>query len=324
MESPVLLTAFRRPDLTAQVLRAIRDARPSRLYAAVDGARPGIAGEAELVRRTVEAIRDGVDWHCRLELRVREQNLGCRFGVADAISWFLEHEPEGVILEDDCVPHPDFFVYCDELLARYRDDPRVFAVCGDNSLDVELTGPWSYGFIRYPNVWGWATWRRAWQHFDDDMTLWQQIRNDEAALRLALPHPKERSESQSIWNTLVDTGRPDTWDYRWSASCVLSGGLCAIPRRNMIENIGFGPDATHTTNAKWDPGLPALDLLPLVHPPMVVLDRPAELQVFLHGSDRLSGWPRWRMRLRSAARLIRSPARWDEFARLALRRLQGH
>lgn len=322
MESPVLLIGFRRPDLTAQVLDAIRAARPSRLYAAIDGPRPDVIGEGDLVRRTVDTIRDGVDWDCRLEVRVREKNLGCRFGVADAISWFLDNEPEGVILEDDCVPHPDFFAYCDDMLARYRDDPRVFAVCGDNSSDLQLTGPWSYGFIRYPNVWGWATWRRAWQHYDDRMGLWQRIREDEAALRLVLPHPVERAGMRELLDTLVDTGRPDTWDYRWSAACILNGGLCAIPRRNMVENIGFGPDATHTTNSAHDPQVTASSLLPLVHPPLVALDRPAEVQVFLRGSDLLEGWARWRARLSTAARLLRSPARWAEFVRVARSRMR--
>lgn len=322
MESPVLLIGFRRPDLTAQVLKAIRDARPSRLYAAVDGARPGIAGEAELVRRTVETIRDGIDWDCHIELRVRDRNLGCRFGVADAISWFLEREPEGVILEDDCVPHPDFFDYCDELLARYRDDPRVFAVSGDNSSDIELTGTWSYGFIRHPNVWGWATWRRAWQHYDDGMKLWQRIRDDEAALRLVMPHPVERTRMHELFNTLVDTGRPDSWGYRWTAACILNGGLCAIPRSNMVANTGFGPDATHTTNSAHDPQLKAAGILPIVHPPLVALDRRAELQVFLRGSDLLEGWPRWEARVRTAMRLLRSPARWAELVRVARSRLR--
>lgn len=322
MESPVLLVGFRRPDLTAQVLHAIRDARPSRFYAAIDGPRPGVAGEDELVHRTVKTICDGVDWDCRLELRVRDQNLGCRFGVADAISWFLEREPEGVILEDDCVPHPDFFAYCDELLARYRDDPRVFAVCGDNSSDLQLTGPWSYGFIRYPNVWGWATWRRAWQHYDDGMGLWQRIRDDEAALRLVLPHPVERSGMHDLLNRLVDTGRPDTWDYRWTAACILSGGLCAIPRRNMVENIGFGPDATHTTSSTLDPQVTARSLLPILHPPLVAIDRPAEIQVFVPESDKLEGASPWRARLSTAARLLRSQARYEKLVSVPRSRMR--
>jgi len=323
MESPVLLIAFRRPDLTDRVLASLRQARPARVYAAIDGPRDGIPGEAGLVEQTIRTIRAGVDWDCQLELRVRNANLGCRFGVADAITWFLSSEPEGVILEDDCVPHPDFFAYCDDLLERYRDDARVFAVCGDNSSELQFTGPWSYGFVRYPNVWGWATWRRAWQHYyDDGMALWQTIRTDEAALELVFPHPVERTGMRDLLDTLVDTGRPDTWDYRWSAACVLNGGLCAIPRVNMVENIGFRADATHTTKASSDPHVPAAGLLPLLHPPVVVLDRPAERQVFLRGSDLLEGWPRWRARVRTAMTLTLNPTRWRDLGRTVRSRLR--
>lgn len=319
--SPVLIVAFRRPDLTAQVLDAVRAAEPARLYAAIDGPREDVPGEEDLVAATREVIERAADWDVELHLRVREQNLGCRRGVADAIDWFFRHEPEGIILEDDCVPHPDFFPYCDELLQRYRDDPRVFAVCGDNSSMIDLSGPWSYGFIRYPNVWGWASWRRAWAHYDDSMALWQAVRRDEDALALVLPEMQERAGMRQLLDTLVDTGRPDTWDYRWSAACVLNGGLCAIPSHSLVENIGFGPDATHTRRREDAPRHAVRGLLPLAHPPLVVWDRPAERQVFLRGSDLLEGWARWRMRGRTALRLLAAPGRWRELGRTVRLRL---
>lgn len=321
VRSPVLLIAFRRPDLTVHVLDAIRASRPSRLYAAIDGPRAGVPGEADLVSATREAIEAAADWDVELHLRIRPENLGCRRGVADAIDWFFSNEPEGIILEDDCVPHPDFFAYCDELLERYRQDPRVFAICGDNSSAIGLSGPWSYGFIRYSNVWGWASWRRAWTHFDDSMALWQTIRHDEDALALVFPDPRERDGMRRLLDTLVDTGRPDTWDYRWSAACVLNGGLCAIPRHSLVENVGFRPDATHTRRDDDAPQQAARALLPLDHPPLVAWDRPAERQVFLRGSDLEDGFARWRTRGRTALRMLVTPRRWGDLGRTARSRL---
>lgn len=323
MKSPVLLIAFRRPEPTAQVLATIRAQQPARLYAAVDGPRPGIPGEDDFVRRTVNTIRDAVDWDCRLELRVREQNLGCRFGVADAITWFFEQESEGIILEDDCVPHPDFFRYCDEMLDRYREDSRVFAICGDNSSSIHPSGPWSYSFIRHPNVWGWASWRRAWAHYDDSMEQWERVTHDEAALSIIFPETIEREQFKQLFDQLLLTGRPDTWDYRWTANCILSSALCAIPRVNMVTNVGFGDDATHTRRHDQTAHLLAQSPYPLIHPPIAVLDRQAERHVFLRGSELLTGWPRWSRRISTAVALAVRPARWREFARMTLVRLRG-
>jgi hypothetical protein len=321
VRSPVLLIAFRRPDLTEQVLNAIRGARPARFYVAIDGPRSDVPGEAELVVSTRDLIERAADWNVELHVRARTENLGCRKGVADAIDWFFTHEPEGIILEDDCVPHPDFFTYCDELLERFRDDPRIFAICGDNSSSIELSGPWSYGFIRHPNVWGWASWRRAWAHYDDSMEDWRRVTDDPDALRLIFPEQREREAMKALLDRLAFEGRPDTWDYRWTANCILATAMCAIPRVNMVTNIGFRSDATHTVRPAEGAGLLARSPYPLSHPPIAVLDRQAERHVFLRGSDLLTGWPRWRRRIATAARLAIRPKQWRAFSSAAKLRL---
>jgi hypothetical protein len=242
--------------------------------------------------------------------------------VADAISWFFSEQTEGIILEDDCVPHVDFFRYCDEMLARYRDDRRVMAVSGDNSSSLELSGAWSYGFIRHPNVWGWATWRRAWELYDDEMHAWQRVSDDDDALRLIFPEDIERTRMKHLFDALVRTGSPDSWGYRWTASCILAGGLAAIPRVNMVQNIGFGADATHTRRKSDDPGLAAESPFPLTHPPMVLYDRPAERQVFSRGSDLLFGLAKWKRRARTAGTLALSPSRWRELLRVLRHRMR--
>lgn len=179
LATPVLRLTFNRPDTTAQVLEAIRDARPEQLFVASDGPRPHVANDADRVAQTRAVVERLVDWPCRIEHRYSDTNQGCRVGVSSAISWFFEHVEEGIILEDDCVPHPDFFGYCTELLERYRDDERVMSIGGSNTVELSLSDQRAtYCFVSQPLVWGWATWRNAWQDYDSDLDRWRAIRRD--------------------------------------------------------------------------------------------------------------------------------------------------
>ena len=165
MNTPsVLFVIFRRPEATARVFEAIRRARPSRLFVAADGPRPGRQDEAELCRQT-RAVVERVDWPCQVVTRFQETNQGIKEGVTGAISWFFSQVDEGIILEDDCLPHPDFFPYCAALLKQYRDDERVFHVGGNNFQPKSRVMAESYYFSRYNHIWGWATWKRAWDRY---------------------------------------------------------------------------------------------------------------------------------------------------------------
>ncbi len=177
MQSPILLLVFNRPDTTRQVFETIRAARPPRLYVAADGPRPGRAGEAERCAE-VRELTTQIDWPCELKTLFRNENLGCKIGVSSAIDWFFQNEPEGIILEDDVVPLPSFFLYCDVLLDRYRNDIRVGVISGSNLVSNHLMLEESYFFSRYNHIWGWASWRRAWDHYDVTMASWPEWRNN--------------------------------------------------------------------------------------------------------------------------------------------------
>ena len=243
-----LLLVFNRPDTTAQVFAAVRAARPARLYVAADGARAQRAGEAQLVEQA-RAIASAVDWPCELRTRFRERNLGCRQSVSEAIGWFFEQEPEGIVLEDDCVPAPAFFPYCAELLARYRDDERIGIVCGTALGDLGGLGLlWDdedYVYSRYPSVWGWASWRRVWRDYDVGMAQWARRREDILALTA---HGRLRARQGAIYDR-VAAGAIDTWDYQVSYLLWTTQRLAIAPRGNLIENVGFRADATHTRHA---------------------------------------------------------------------------
>ncbi len=274
---PVLFLVFNRPQTTVLVMEAIRASRPKRLYVAADGPREGKPGEAE---RCAEArrIATQVDWPCEVRTLFREGNLGCRDAVSSAITWFFEREPEGIILEDDCLPSPCFFPYCAELLTRFRDDERIMCITGNN-FQQDMSGyPYSYYFSKYNHIWGWATWRRAWQCYDDTMKLYPEYvgRNFFKSLS-GSPGFSDywRNEFNQVFHRKLDT-----WDYVWTFTCWANSGLTCTPHVNLVSNIGFGPDATHCRDNNSASNLPRVDIqFPLKHPPLIVRNTDADAHV---------------------------------------------
>jgi len=271
---PVLLIAWRRPNTLSKVIDALRPVAPSRIFVACDGPRPNHPTEAKRVLAVREAIDQGIDWPCKIERLYSDTNQGCRLGVSKAIDWFFDQVEEGIILEDDCVPHPDFFSYCAELLARYRHDSRVWCISGDNFQNGHWRGDGSYYFSRYNHCWGWASWRRCWQHYDSELSEWQALL-DSGLLETMFEDPLERQYWSCIWQRLIDVGQPDTWDYQWTFTCLVNGGLTALPNRNLVSNVGFGPDAAHTTRIAM-PTVVEQGLGRLIHPRFLLRDLQAD------------------------------------------------
>lgn len=265
---PVLFLVFNRPDTTARVFEAIRRARPERLYVAADGPRPDRVGEDEKVRE-VRGIVDRVDWPCEVRTLFREENLGCKRAVSEAISWFFEAEPEGIVLEDDCLPEPSFFRFCGELLARYRDDERVAMISGDNFQFGRQRTDASYYFSRYLHIWGWASWRRAWKHYDVGATAWPTMRDDGWLASLTSSADEARFWSKAF--QAVYDGSLDTWDYQWVLAAWSQNMLAAMPETNLISNIGFGSEATHTRGQNAYAEMSTAPMtFPLRHPEIVL------------------------------------------------------
>ncbi|WPJ97374.1 hypothetical protein SH580_06585 [Coraliomargarita algicola] len=264
MNTPTLIIIFNRPQKTRTLIDALRPVRPNRIYVAADGPRPDREGEAALCEET-RAIIDTIDWPCEIFKDYSKENMGCGPRPATAISWVFEHEESAIILEDDCIPDPSLFPYCSELLEKYKSDSQIMQICGTNHID-NLQIEESYFYTHYISCWGWATWRRAWQHFDYDMTdckeepvteLLQGIFNDIPSIK--------------FWkNTLLKTqeGDDSVWDYRWQYAVWKKQGLCIIPRVNLVSNIGFGLDSTHTFDIKNPDNSKKINTIkqPLIHP----------------------------------------------------------
>jgi hypothetical protein len=296
----VLMVIFNRPEQTMQTFAPIRRARPPRLYLAADGPRPGRPDDGPRCAAARTAVLEAIDWPCELQLLLRDENLGCRRAVSSAIDWFFAQEEAGIIVEDDCLLADDFFPYADELLERYRDDQRIGTVSAMAIDDLAPRDGAGYRFTRHHQLWGWASWRRAWQYYDVDMAGWPQLR-DGAWLAAAGDGSRRYAR---YWQTRFDAcvrGAIDTWDYQWLYACLTQQMLGIVPAVNLVSNIGYGPDATHTLHA--GDGLAARPhgtlAFPLHHPTTLVRDVAADRRAdtTIHAVDNPL-WRRIRRRLR--------------------------
>lgn len=315
MRSPVALLVFNRPDLTALVFETVRAAKPPALFVAADGPRPDHPADAELCDRT-RAVCDDVDWPCEVHHKYEEVNLGCGPAVAGGLDWVFDHVDRAIVLEDDCVPDPSFFPFCDELLERYADDERVMQIAG-SSLRAPRSAfaGRSYGFAAFGLVWGWATWRRAWRLCDRSMPTWPSFRDD--GLVDGLPMSRRRRQHLRREFDRIYAGH-GTWDHQWQYTVLSEHGLSAYPETNLVSNVGFRADATQNPLAGEFADVPAQPLdFPLRHPAIVAenphLERYLEREI-LRSSGRAvellrKVLPSHRVRRTLRRALFRSPPR---------------
>lgn len=275
MTVPVLVIVFNRPELTRRCLEAVAASSPERVLVAADG--PRDEPEAALCARTREVV-DDAGFSCPVDRHYADVNLGCGIRVHTAIDWALSRHESVIVLEDDCIAAPTFFGYCRELLAHHRNDERVMHVSGNNFQPRQPTGEHGYYFSKYTHAWGWATWRRAWRHFDHAMARWPELKASGLVERWCTDRYERR-----YWHAVFDRvhrGAPDVWDYQWMFACWANGGLAAIPRVNQVSNVGTGPDATHTREPGPYFGLPTPALGEIRHPAEVAADAEADARIF--------------------------------------------
>jgi len=307
---PVLLVIHRRAAVTQRVFEAIAKARPRRLFIAADG--PANAADREACDLTRAAVQP-VDWDCEVFRDFSDHNLGLDGRMTSALNWVFGEEEAAIVLEDDCLPHARFFGFCASLLDRYERDSRVMHISGEcyrNGRD----GDCSYFFSRYPLVWGWATWRRAWTHFDPSFGIWPRFEKQPEASALF-----DSADERAYWLSTfarchedAAAGKPASWDYAWYFAC-MTNGLSIHPAVNLVSNIGYGPLASHTHEPSTLADRPVETLeATLRHPDWVVRDRQADLDTF----DRRFPGGLLR-RQRSLRHQLGRPARW------ALRRMRG-
>lgn len=289
--TPILFTIFNRPDTTLLVFKQIRKAQPKKLYIAADGART--EKEAELCNETRKIV-DLIDWDCSVEKLFQKDNLGCRKGMIKAITWFFDNEPEGIILEDDCLPSNSFFGFCSTLLEKYRDDERIGLIMGSNFQKGKVRGDGSYYFSSLTNVWGWAGWRRVWKDYDPDMKtlpLFQELEY--------MDNAPSYKPFKSIWASNLKDNYTDSngWDYQYMYYNMINSRLSIIPNKNLISNIGCDNNASHFTQNHPFTNIESGELGKIIHPTFVLSDISADIfsqkreyQLVTDDGDSLEGY----------------------------------
>lgn len=278
METPILFLVFNRPGLTKIVFEEIKKAKPSELFVAIDGPRQGNPNDLENINKILEIVKN-IDWECKFKILQREQNLGCGLAISSAIDWFFSYVEEGIILEDDCVPSPDFFVFCKEMLEKYRCNDKVMAINGSNPFSNKDLY-YSYAFTSYNLIWGWATWRSAWNYYQYDLSntcsfsratnLLKKFKFDIISARSWYKH----------LNLAMDNLIINTWDYQWIYACFKNNGKIIIPKVNLIENIGDLEDPTHgMINMFYSANKTQKLNFPLVHPSKIFIDKDLEYKI---------------------------------------------
>ena len=273
---PILLVIFRRPDTTAVVFEELRKLRPTQLFIACDGPRAGNQTDVAKIAET-QAIVEKVDWPCEVHTRYRTENYGCGPGMTDAITWFFEHVERGVIMEDDCLATPSFFRFCEEMLERFKDEEKVIHISGVNFQDGVKRSEASYYFSIYQHCWGWASWRRAWKLYDYHMPDYPEFKKSGGFNYVS----KKQSVIKSWQKALDDIYHgvvKSVWSYQWSYATWKNKALCITPAVNLVSNIGFGPEATHTTYVDFLADRERFELQwPLVHEKKLKPNREADL-----------------------------------------------
>ena len=281
MKSPVVLIIYKRKENLPEIIGVLRRVKPAKLYVIADGPKSGEETAVAAARSEI----DKVDWPCKVTKIYAKKNMGLRERFPTGIGEVFKHEDRAIFVEDDCIPHSSFFRFCDELLEKYKDDARVMTISGDNFQFGALKTKYSYYFSRYPHVWGWATWRRAWQLYDPGLEGWEAERS-----KSWLRDMTGSFVSTAFWRYIFDRmyrREIDTWDYQLTYASLKHRCVNIIPTVNLVTNVGYGVGATNTRRKSRTMGLAAVPMtFPLRHPSKVVANRAADGRtdrvVFLH------------------------------------------
>jgi len=302
--SPVLFLVFNRPDTTIRVFEEIRKAKPAKLYVAADGPRGTKPGE-DLECAKALSFLPKIDWTCQVKTLIRSENLGCKDAVSSAIQWFFEHEEEGIILEDDCLPSNSFFRYCDTMLDKFRDDTRIRHIAGCNLHRGKKWGEDSIFFTNQTHIWGWASWRRVWKDYDKGLTQYQESEIS-GKMKNIFADPFIVETWTQIFKE-VKAGNIDTWDYQLAFLNFLNNGLAINPNVNLISNIGFGVGATHTLSADSIYANLPLEEMDVITTPIYVLpEKQADYAILSHDFNLPHRWKKHNSFKRKIKRFLKN------------------
>jgi len=270
LKTPILFLVFNRLDTTKQVFEEIKKVKPKKLFVAADG--PRNATEKKKTNAVRKYILNNIDWDCEVKTLFRTKNLGCGKAVSSAITWFFDNVNMGIILEDDCLPSQSFFPFCEELLKKYKNNKKIMQIAGFNPVSSKLKVNESYLFSYLGGIWGWATWKRAWEKYDFDIKEFEKSKTQKKLKKIGFSEQMIEFKLKTF--ELIKNKQVDTWDYQWDFAKLYNSGLTIIPRENLIKNIGFGAGSTNNLGSGKRFLLIKLDRVnfPLIHPKKIVIN----------------------------------------------------
>lgn len=273
LKTPILFLIYNRPEHTKLVFSEIQTQRPQYLFIAADGPNDKKFNDTKLCDKTREIVSN-INWECQVKTLFRKKNLGCKEAVSSAIDWFFDNVNEGIILEDDCLPDKFFFGFCEKLLNRYKNDSRIMLVSGNNFQNGRIRGDGNYYFSIYNHIWGWASWKRAWKYYDVKMRSYPKFKNQGQLVNVI-----KNLRARKYWSMMLQDayeGKIDTWDCQWTYAIWTQNGLSVLPNANLVKNIGFGPNATHTRKPNKNISLYSKKITNIVHPSFVLQNSKAD------------------------------------------------
>lgn len=276
-KTPVVFIIYNRPELTAKIFDIIGKIQPKNLYVIADGPK---SIEDEFKCENARKVTENINWDCNVSTIYSDINLGCKHRISSGLDWVFSNVEEAIILEDDCLPDLSFFRFCSELLARYRNEERIVSISGNNFQFSKNHPKHSYYFSKYTHIWGWATWKRVWNQYDVSIAKWKKLR--ETNWLREISHSDDEIE---YWTTVFDDlykGLTNTWDFQLQFLSYVNNGVSIIPSVNLVKNIGFGNDSTHTKSS--NPNVNYLNQnemkFPLKHPDLLTADTEADSYSF--------------------------------------------
>lgn len=243
MNTPILLLIYNRPKYTEKVFSVIREIKPKKLFIHADGPKSEKPEDVVLCNQARDIVNN-IDWDCEIKKLFRDTNLGCKLGMSRGINWFFDNVGEGIIIEDDCLPNKSFFKFCEDLLEKYRHEEKVMMISGSNpaiSVDIKT----DYFFSQFYHIWGWATWKRAWNKFDINISNWPKFR-DSDFLEKKFPHSEENKIFVRQMFDQIYGNKSSVWGVQWTYTCLVNNSFAILPKHNMVSNIGF--TGTHQMN----------------------------------------------------------------------------
>lgn len=244
-EVPILIIGFNRPNLIIDLFNSLANVAPKRIYFAVDGPRFDNKMDRELVMKTQDAL-SAIKWKCEIHTLFRENNLGLKRAVIEAIDWIFQNESEAIILEDDCLPIEEFFHFCAEALEKFRFESKVMQISGNCFVPISDLNCHRFYFSTLNDIWGWATWKRSWELFEREIPNYNS-RELKKKLKKYFPN-REISKWFTRYVTEASAIDSQVWSTQWTLTLINNHGYSLVPQTNLVRNVGFGEDATHRTD----------------------------------------------------------------------------